>query len=167
MKMKRMALGMIAAVAAVACTVGFAGGAWAVKCPTGFPRQGQEVSSLAQCSVEDDGNDLMTTVQTILNVIVGVVGIAAVAVIILGGVTFVTSQGDAAKVTKGKNTIIYGVVGLIVALLAFAIVNFVLSAVFGSTKSGGGGGGNDDDEESIVQLMTDEDLKQLPYMDQI
>ncbi len=167
MKMKRMALGMIAVVAAVACTVGFAGGAWAaVNCPKGFPRQ--SANSLAECSVPpDDGNDLMTTVQTILNVIVGVVGIAAVAVIILGGVTFVTSQGDAAKVTKGKNTIIYGVVGLIVALLAFAIVNFVLSAVFGSTKSGGGGGGNDDDEESVVQLMTDEDLKQLPYMDQI
>ena len=41
-----------------------------------------------------------------------------------------TSQGDSAKVAKGKNTLIYGVVGLIVALLAFAIVNFVLKSVF-------------------------------------
>ena len=40
--------------------------------------------------------------------------------------------GDAAKVTKAKNTIMYGVVGLVIALLAFAIVNFILNNVFNS-----------------------------------
>ncbi len=89
----------------------------------------KKIHTYADCNVPAD-DSLMSTIQIILNVIVGVVGIAAVAVIILGGVTFVTSQGDAAKVTKGKNTIIYGIVGLIISLLAFAIVNFVLSAVF-------------------------------------
>ena len=75
---------------------------------------------------------LMETLQTVINVVVGVVGFVAVVMIIMGGISFATSQGDSAKVAKARNTILYGVVGLIVALLAFAIVNFVLSNVFKS-----------------------------------
>lgn len=76
-------------------------------------------------------NDLMGTLTTIINVIVGMVGFIAVAMIVLGGISYATSQGDAAKTKKAMNTILYGVVGLVVALLAFAIVNFVLTNVFG------------------------------------
>lgn len=76
--------------------------------------------------------DLMGTLTTIINVVVGVVGFVAVAMIVMGGISFATSQGDASKTTKARNTILYGVVGLVVALLAFAIVNFVLGAVFGN-----------------------------------
>jgi hypothetical protein len=55
----------------------------------------------------------------------------AVVMIILGGVSYATSQGDASKVKKGKDTILYGIIGLVVAILAFAIVNFVLQAIAG------------------------------------
>lgn len=79
---------------------------------------------------EDAENGLMNIVKDIINVVVGVVGIIAVVMMIVGGISFITSQGDASKVTKARNTILYGVVGLIVALLAFAIVNFVLSSLF-------------------------------------
>ena len=75
-------------------------------------------------------NDLMGTLQIIINVIVGVIGFIAVVMIIMGGISFVTSQGDSSKVAKARNTILYGVVGLIVAMLAFAIVTFVLTNVF-------------------------------------
>lgn len=79
--------------------------------------------------------DLWPAVNTIINVVIGVIGFVAVVVIILGGVSYMTSAGDPGKVTKAKNTILYGVVGLIVALLAFAIVNFILNQMFGiSTK---------------------------------
>lgn len=80
----------------------------------------------------DSSTGLMDTVKTIINVVLGIVGLIAVVMIILGGVSFITSQGDATKVTKAKNTVLYGVIGLIVALLAFAIVNFVLGNVFGA-----------------------------------
>lgn len=73
---------------------------------------------------------LMGILTTIINVIVGVVGFVAVAMIVVGGIGFATSQGDANKVAKARNTILYGVVGLVVALLAFAIVNFVLGSIF-------------------------------------
>lgn len=75
-------------------------------------------------------NNLMATLRTVINVVVGVVGFVAVVMIIMGGISFATSQGDSSKVAKARNTILYGVVGLIVALLAFAIVNFVLTSVF-------------------------------------
>lgn len=76
-------------------------------------------------------DDLMGTLTTIINVVVGMVGFVAVAMIVIGGISYATSQGDAAKTKKAMNTILYGVVGLVVALLAFAIVNFILSNVFG------------------------------------
>lgn len=111
-----------------------------VTCPTGSIRAGDKVNSYAECNVEpqEKGEGLMDRVQVILNVVTSIVGLAAVAAIIIGGVTFITSQGDAAKVMKGKNTIMYGVIGLIVAILSFAIVNFVLSSVFSAGSAGGG-----------------------------
>ena len=54
----------------------------------------------------------------------------AVAFIIFGGFQYTTSAGDPGKVKKAKDTILYGIIGLVVAMLAYAIVNFVLSNVF-------------------------------------
>lgn len=73
---------------------------------------------------------LMGTLQVVINVILAVLAFVTVAMIIIGGVNYSTSQGDAGKVKKAKDTILYGVIGLVVALLAFAIVNFVLVNIF-------------------------------------
>ena len=78
---------------------------------------------------EQEGN-LTGTVGTIINVVIFVIGFVAVAMVILGGVQYSTSSGDSAKVKKAKDTIMYGIIGLVVAILAFAIVNFVLQGVF-------------------------------------
>lgn len=99
------------------------------KCPDGSKRAGTTVKSLAECNIEKD-DSLIDTISVIINVILGLLGLIAVIFIILGGVTFVTSSGDPGKVKKGKDTILYGVIGLVVALLAYAIVNFVLTSVF-------------------------------------
>ena len=111
-------------------------------CPAGSLRAGEGVTSLAECNLSKDEADestLMKTIQTIINVALGILGIVTVAAIIIGGFQYVTSTGDAGKVTKAKNTIMYGVIGLVVALLAWAIVNFVLSNVFNGGSGGGGG----------------------------
>lgn len=106
----------------------------AVSCPTGSIRG--SANTLAECNVKQDeqGKGLMPMIQIIINVALSVLGIVAVIMIIIGGVTYTTSNGDASKVQKAKNTILYGVIGLVVALLAFAIVNFVLSNIWGGTK---------------------------------
>ncbi len=74
--------------------------------------------------------DLMGMVQNILNWIFGIIGIVAVVMIIIGGFNMMTSSGDPGKVKKGKDTILYGIIGLVIALLAFAIVNFVINGIF-------------------------------------
>lgn len=73
--------------------------------------------------------DLAGTVGLTLNVVYVVVGVIAVIFIIIGGINYTTSQGDPVKVKKAKDTILYGIIGLIVSLLAFAIVQFVLDAL--------------------------------------
>jgi hypothetical protein len=64
----------------------------------------------------------------IINIILYAVGSLAVIMIIFSGILYIMSGGDANAVTKAKNTLMYSVIGLIVALLAYAIVNFVLKA---------------------------------------
>jgi len=97
-----------------------------VDCPVEAERE--TAPTLAGCNVKDD--PLMPTVKTIIDVIIGVLGIVTVAVIILGGVQYTLSTGDPGKIKKAKDTILYGIIGLVVAILAYAIVNFVLSSFF-------------------------------------
>jgi len=70
--------------------------------------------------------NLTVNVKNIINGILYVVGILAVVMVIIGGIQYTTSGGDQAAVTKAKNTILYGIVGLVISILAYAIVNFVL-----------------------------------------
>ena len=81
----------------------------------------------------DDGSDneeqAQERVKNALNTVFLWVGIIAVIVIIIGGVLYVVSQGDPAKIARAKATILYSVIGLLVVLLSFAIVNFVLSNI--------------------------------------
>ncbi|MBQ3453097.1 hypothetical protein IJG28_02820 [Candidatus Saccharibacteria bacterium] len=84
-------------------------------------------------TVDEAGNDnLQGNVIAILNAVIGVLSFVCVIVIIIGGVNYMTSSGDAGKVKKAKDTILYGIIGLVVCVLAFAIVNFVISNILGS-----------------------------------
>lgn len=76
-------------------------------------------------------------VTNITNIMLFVVGALAVIMIIWGGLRYATSGGNAANVTAAKNTIMYAIVGLIIAFLAFAVVNWILGAI-GSGASGTG-----------------------------
>lgn len=101
-----------------------------VVCPSNAPQNAlKRVESMSECGMEE-GNTLMSTLQVIINVVIGVIGFIAVVVIIIGGVQYTTSAGASDKVKKAKDTIMYGIIGLVVALLAYAIVNFILSSVF-------------------------------------
>jgi hypothetical protein len=64
--------------------------------------------------------------KKLVNLMLYVLGAVSVVVIIFAGIFYTTSLGDSAAITKAKNTLLYAVVGLVVAMLAYAIVNFVL-----------------------------------------
>jgi hypothetical protein len=73
---------------------------------------------------------------TITNVLLFIIGAISVIMIIIGGLRYIVSGGDASKVSGAKNTILYAVVGIVVAILAYAIINFVI----GSFTPGGDAG---------------------------
>lgn len=66
--------------------------------------------------------------SNVINTILYVAGIVAVAMLIIGGIRFMISRGDKDKVQKAKNTIIYAIIGLILVIFSYAIVNFIVSA---------------------------------------
>lgn len=104
----------------------------------------------AACSTDEDAADSMTlcggatsshggeqptslfgvggVFQTVTNVLLFVIGAVSVVMLIIGGIRYTVSQGDSSAVTSAKNTILYSVVGLLVAILAFAAVNFVIGS---------------------------------------
>jgi len=66
---------------------------------------------------------------TVVNVLLFVIGAISVIMLIYGGIRYTTSAGDSGAVTSAKNTIMYAIIGLIIAFLAFAVVNWVLGAI--------------------------------------
>jgi hypothetical protein len=69
--------------------------------------------------------------KTVINIFSLVVGAAAVIMIIIGGLRYITSGGESSNVSTAKNTIIYAIVGLVIVALAQFIVHFVLGKVSG------------------------------------
>lgn len=67
--------------------------------------------------------------NAVTNVLVFVVGAISVIMVIIGGLLYVLSSGDGKNTARAKDTILYAVIGLVVALFAYAIVNFVLTRV--------------------------------------
>ena len=67
--------------------------------------------------------------NTIVNVLLYVIGAVSVIMLIYCGIRYTISGGVAADVTAAKNTILYAIVGIVVALLAYAIVNFVITSL--------------------------------------
>ncbi len=76
------------------------------------------------CSAQNDNAASM--VKTVINILLYVLGIIAVIMIIIGGIRYTTSNGDSGSLKTAKDTILYSVVGLVVAIMSYAIVNFVV-----------------------------------------
>lgn len=65
----------------------------------------------------------------ITSILLFIVGAVAVVMLIFGGIRYIVSGGDQANVTAAKNTILYAIIGIIVALLAYAAVKFVTGSL--------------------------------------
>lgn len=85
--------------------------------------------------------------RQITNTILYVVGVIAVIMLIIGGIRYVVSGGDSKKVTDAKNTVLYAIIGLVIAVFAYAIVNFVITSL--------PGGDDEDDESTQTSLLID------------
>jgi len=72
---------------------------------------------------------------TIVNFFLTFLGLIAVVMIIYGGFLYVSAAGNQEKIESAKKIIMYAVIGIIVILLSFAIVNTVLTAGSGGPTS--------------------------------
>lgn len=90
------------------------------------------------------GLSMQTVISTVIGTMLFIVGLLAVVMLIYGGIRYVTSHGDKAQVTAAKETIMYAVVGLVVAIAAFAVVQWITNDVF----KGGASSGSSSSESS-------------------
>lgn len=67
--------------------------------------------------------------ETVSKVLLFIIGAVSVIMLIIGGIRYTISQGDSSAVTSAKNTILYSIVGLVVAILAYAAVDFVVKSL--------------------------------------
>lgn len=77
------------------------------------------------CANRDEQN-VESLIGVLVNTLLLIVGILSVVMVIVSGIFYVISTGDAGKVAKAKNTLMYSIVGLVIAFIAFALVNWVL-----------------------------------------
>lgn len=81
-------------------------------------------SSAAIC--QQDAAKPNKLIRDIIRTLLFIVGVISVIMIVVGGIRYAVSGGDASQTKAAKDTVLYAVVGLVVALLAYAIVNFVI-----------------------------------------
>ncbi len=89
--------------------------------------------------------NLEEAVKNVITAALGVSGVLALIAFIYGGITWMISSGDSAKVQKGKNMMIWAVWGIVIIFSSYAILNYIFSALVG----GGAGGRIGADNSSI------------------
>ncbi len=78
-------------------------------------------------SCNDDGSSINKVIKLVVNILSVIAGVAAVVMIVVGGLKYITSGGDTSKVAGAKTSILYAIVGLVIVALAQVIVRFVLN----------------------------------------
>lgn len=139
--MKKITKIILASVLAIFGTVGLVAPSFAktggMDCSN--PNLKSEIGDAAYsvaCGDEDaDDGEISNTIGEILKKIIGVTGIIAAIFVVIGAITYITAAGDPGKIKKGRDTIIYALIGLVLAALAFVITNAVIGAVNEGTDS--------------------------------
>ena len=93
------------------------------------------VKAACGCDNNNKVDELPKTILNIINVVIGISGLVAVVFIVVGGINYMTSAGDTSKVKKARDTILYATIGLVVCALSFAIANWAISAINGTSSS--------------------------------
>lgn len=77
--------------------------------------------------------DLYTIIGTVISAALAILGVIFLVLIVYAGYIWMIARGDEAKVEKSKNTIINSTIGLVIVLSAYAITNYILTAVLKAT----------------------------------
>ena len=75
---------------------------------------------------DTDGNSIVTK---IINILLWLVVILSVIMLIFGGIKYATSAGSSEKITSAKNTIMYAIIGLIIAVFSWALISWITTTL--------------------------------------
>ena len=87
------------------------------------------VDSVKYCTDLPETTGSGSELKEILQIALGVAAALAVLFVVIGGMRFVTSSGDPQGAAKARNTMIYAIVGLLVSVMAEAIVAFAIKGI--------------------------------------
>lgn len=125
--LKKINIYLVASIALFAIAL-FPVSAVYAACPDSSTPKGQVLQGVGATGSECDDDGVTSIIGSVVKILSYVVGIAAIIMIVWAGFRYITSGGDSNKVATAKNTLIYALVGIIVAALAQLLVNTVLTA---------------------------------------
>ena len=99
------------------------------------PNITDEIKAASGCPTSTGTAEVSSVIGNIIKAVVGILGIVAVVLIVIGGIQYMTSSGDSAKTKKAKDTILYALIGLAICALAFAITQWAIDAINGPTTT--------------------------------
>lgn len=96
----------------------------------GFPTWYEYLKVDSTCAPSISGiNDVWLIVAAGIEILLRVAALVAIGFVIYGGIQYVTSQAQPDKTAKAQGTIINALVGLIIAILAAVIINFIAGSI--------------------------------------
>ncbi|MCX6741326.1 MAG: hypothetical protein NTY61_02935 [Candidatus Parcubacteria bacterium] len=98
------------------------------------PNPQQELDNAARVAgLVPSQTDLTVIIGSIISIVIQFLGIIAVIIVLIGGFIWMTSGGDSEKIKKARDLMTNGIIGLVIIILAYAIVTFILKRVVGLT----------------------------------
>jgi hypothetical protein len=128
--MKRTIATILTVLALALMPVGVFGAAASADCPTASSAntpQSQVLSSVGEAGGNCSEDQVTNTISAAVNILSYVAGVAAIIMLILSGFRYITSGGDSSKVAAAKNTLVYALVGIVIAVLAQVLVRYVIT----------------------------------------
>jgi len=125
--MRRTIMNLVVAIALVLVPAAAMSSPVYADCGTPSTSKTQVLNGIGETGGNCNDSGVAVAISAGVNILSIVVGIAAILMVILSGFKYITSGGEAQKVANAKNSLIYALVGLIIAALAQIMVHFVIN----------------------------------------
>ncbi len=133
--MKRIILSLFTILAIALAPAGLLPATVSAACDTtGSSSKDQVINGIGETGSDCSGQGVTNIITVAVNLLSLIVGIASIIVVIYAGFKYITSAGESGRVANAKNTLIYALVGLVIASLAQFLIHFVLNQADTATK---------------------------------
>lgn len=99
--------------------------------PAGSPPPAGNPSGSTTVSLDNpiSSNSIPALIGRVINAVLGVVGSIALLMVIYGGFTWMLAAGNGEKIKKGRDIIVWAMLGLVVIFTSYALVRFVITSI--------------------------------------